>query len=69
MKNDHATFQTEYAKLPMSKKSILRKLAVEKLKEFECEEIGSSDVSNQIFSWWISYNTFDAILVDHWIDV
>lgn len=63
------TFKEQLNNLPFVKRQLLRRLAVEKLKDFSFEEIGSSDVSNELFSLWKSYNqSFDAILEDHWIE-
>ena len=65
----HDTFKEQLNDLPFEKRQLLRRLAVEKLKDFSFEEIGSSDVSNEMFSMWKSYSkSFDAILEDHWID-
>jgi hypothetical protein len=65
----HDTFKAQLNDLPFVKRQLLRRLAVEKLKDFSFEEIGSSDISNEMFSMWKSYHkSFDAILEDHWID-
>jgi hypothetical protein len=65
----HDTFKEQLNDLPFEKRQLLRRLAVEKLKDFSFEEIGSSDISNELFSMWKSYHKiFDAILEDHWID-
>lgn len=68
-KDLHDTFKEQLNDLPFEKRQLLRRLAVDKLKEFSFEEIGSSDISNELFSLWKSYNkSFDAILEDHWIE-
>ena len=69
MNNESDLFRKQLSELPFVKRQLLRQLAVERLKDFCHGEIGSSDISNQLFSMWRDYGkNFDAILNDHWIE-
>ena len=61
-------FKAQLNDLPFETRQLLRRLAVEKLKDFSFEEIGSSDISCQLFDMWKSYGkNFQAVLEDHWM--
>ena len=60
-----ANFQEEFSKLDPEKQSKLKKTASNYLKDKGHEDIGSSDISNQLMSWYKSYGfNLNAVLED-----
>jgi len=53
---------TEYRTLSPMFQQMVRKTAVMELKQWEIEEIGSSDVNCQIVDLYNSYGSFDDII-------
>jgi len=54
---------TEYKELGPFMKQGIRNTAVMELKEWNVEEIGSSDINHQIVSLYNSYGGFDEVLL------
>ena len=67
MKNkERKTFEevmAEYKELGPFMKQGIRNTAVMELKEWNVEEIGSSDINHQIVSLYNSYGGFDEVLL------
>ena len=60
-----ANFQEEFSKLDPEKQSKLKKTASNYLKDKGHEDIGSSDISNQLMTWYKSYGfNLNAVLED-----
>jgi len=60
-----SNFQEEFSKLDPQKQSKLKKTASNYLKDKGHEDIGSSDISNQLMTWYKSYGfDFNAVLED-----
>ena len=62
-------FASKFRELPFAKQQLLRQIAANQLKNYSFEEIGSSDISNTIFSMWNHHcKCFDAILENDLIE-
>lgn len=60
-----SSFKEDFNNLTPYEQSNLRKLAAKHLKDHGFEDIGSSDISNQLMSWYKSYNfDMNAVLDD-----
>jgi hypothetical protein len=65
MAKDITNFKEDFDRLPFSQQQFIRQIAVGRLKDYSFEEIGSSDVSNEMMTMYKSYGyNLQAILDD-----
>jgi hypothetical protein len=68
MEQELNNFREQLNELSFADRQLLRRIAVYRLREFSVEEIGSSDVTNELFSMWKNYSkSFRAILDEQYI--